>query len=120
MNDENIYYLNIKPYVYIYNNKELIEKYYNLFKPKINKNNFIENMNLYFIPYNFNKTNTSENYSNISKIIGKQIYILLKNFLKNYTVKNGKKIKKFKITKNYIDKSIFVYYIKFIIPILLV
>lgn len=105
MNDENIYYLNIKPYVYIYNNKELIEKYYNLFKPKINKNNFIENMNLYFIPYNFNKTNNSKNYSNISKIIGKQIYIFVKEFFKkNYTVNSTKKNKKksLRITKKII------------------
>lgn len=101
MHTTDVYYLNVKPYVYNFTSKEFAERYYYAFNLTINKNNFINDIINKMKNYRVNQTKNSKKLINIDKIISKQTFIFVKEFFKNskknrITKKNKNKIKKAK------------------------
>tara|TARA_B110001450_G_scaffold243133_1_gene254137 strand:- start:4212 stop:4991 length:780 start_codon:yes stop_codon:yes gene_type:complete len=101
MHVNDVYYLNIKPYVYNFTSKEFAERYYSAFNLTIDKNIFINDIVNKMKNYRVSQIKNSKNIINIDKILSKQTYIFVKDFFKNskknrITKKNKDRIKKAK------------------------
>ena len=97
MNKDDMFYINIKPYKYIYNPREMAEKYFDNFHPNMERDVFInrilEEMGTY---YKYN-SEIHEKNKYIDIIIGKHILQCLKDFLQinnKYTRKKRNKREK--------------------------
>jgi hypothetical protein len=95
MINDNIYYINLKPYYYDLKFNEMIEifKKSNLSKQFIiNEEKFEDIMNIEFKKYNYDCLEKNEMEYEVDKILGKQIMSHLHDFfnksLKNKTRKN--------------------------------
>lgn len=101
MNTENIYYLNIKPYFFQYTAHEIGDRYYNEYKPKINKTIFMERIITYMKMYKAHLIDKTKKQSAIDIIIGKQILISIKEYFKEKKNITKKRLKKIKSVKDY-------------------
>lgn len=103
MNMENVYYINIKPYIYSMPYEEMAEKYYKHYKDNINvkKDEFINFIINFMKQYNYPIKNKSQDETELDKIISKKIVIHLEEFFKKDKKQNTRKRKVFKnrITK---------------------
>ncbi len=99
MNNDKVYYINVKPYHYKLDINTMIKQYLNskLGKDVKNKEEFVRHMNNEFIKYNFNTDAKNKQEQEIDEIIGKRILQHLKEYFnenKNKTLKNKNKLKK--------------------------
>ena len=105
MNNDNVYYINVKPYHYKLDINTMIKQYLNskLGKHIKNKEDFVMYMNDEFKKYNFNTDKKNKQEQEIDEIIGKRMLQHLKEYFyenKNKTLKNKNKPKKNKTLKN--------------------
>lgn len=82
MEKSNVYYINIKPYKFSMNFKDMAERYYNNFESNIDmeKDLFIGTMNVYMKQYNFTVTPKSSEELKVDEVIGKKIMYHLEQF----------------------------------------
>ena len=116
MTNENIYYINVKPYIHDLEFSEMINRFWNsILREKIfffnkkmeNKEHFELNMTKTFQSFDYLIFPKTEEEKNIDKIVSKQILIHLQEFFdeksnKNYnkkTITKSNKIKKNKTKK---------------------
>ena len=111
MVNENVYYINVKPYYYDLDFNYMIKKFIesNISKKIINNDElFEENMIEYFKLYKYNYINKDLNEYDIDNIIGKQIIIHLQEFFyntkKNKSLKNRIKINRKNKTRKQLEK----------------
>jgi hypothetical protein len=95
MKHENVYYINVKPYVYHLKYETMAERYFNAFKSYIclDKDNFIHYITSCMRQYNFTLYNKPVSDYKIDKYIGKRMLFHVKQFFKS-GVKNHKTVKK--------------------------
>ena len=86
MEKSNVYYINIKPYRFSMEYRKMAELYYNKLKSKINmdKEEFINTMDVYMKQYNFTVTQKSPDELAVDMIIGKKIMYHLEKFFKEH------------------------------------
>jgi hypothetical protein len=122
MVDDNVYYIKLKPYIYILQFTTMIERFINSkYGNKLNNiNDFTEFMNNYINKYNFHYIKKDEKEYELDKIISKKIMlhlqtffdndwqnidnkddIIIKNNKNNKNKKNVKHIKNIRHTKKY-------------------
>jgi hypothetical protein len=101
MANENVYYINIKPYYYDLDFNYIIKKFIesNVYKKIINNDKLFEEKIMNYIKlYKYECINKDSNEYEIDKIIGKQIIIHLQEFFnkvkKNKSIKNRTKIRR--------------------------
>lgn len=103
MNMDNVYYINVKPYIYSMPYEEMAEKYYKHYKDdiKVKKDEFINFIINFMKQYNYPIKNKSQDETELDKIISKKIVIHLEEFFKKNKKQNTRKRKVFKnrITK---------------------
>jgi hypothetical protein len=90
MSNENVFYINIKPYVHDLSFNELLSRFTNSgsYTTLISKKtDFKKHMNNYFKEYNFQTLQKSDEENNIDKILSKQIMVHLHEFF-NKSSKN--------------------------------
>ena len=104
MSNENIYYINIKPYIYDLNFNEMITRMLNnnIFNPKIEDANYCRTFILEFMKkYNHIFVNKKPETQNVDKILSKKIMQHLHIFFKMKPIgPNISKTKRYKIFKN--------------------
>ena len=105
MANDNIYYINVKPYYHDLKFEYMLDKFSksDIGKKIINNDdNFIKIMNEYIKLYKYDCIDKESNEYEMDKIVGKQIIKHLQDFFnktkKNKTIKN-KKIKNYKLNK---------------------
>jgi hypothetical protein len=90
MSNENVFYINIKPYIHDLNFSEMIDRFEksNMYDKFISKKvDFKKHMNNYFREYNFEIVEKNREENNIDKILSKQIMVHLQEFF-NKSSKN--------------------------------
>jgi hypothetical protein len=105
MDHENVYYINVKPYEYFYDFKEMVERFEKNEKFKnlinVNKNEFNNSMLNFIDKYCFKYNKKTNEELDIDEIVGKKILFHLKEFFhdnKKFTLKKKNK-KKHKLTE---------------------
>jgi hypothetical protein len=95
MNHENVYYINLKPYVFSMPYQEMAERYFEKEKKNIpeKKEIFVKKIVDYMNKYNFNINPKSNEEKEVEKVITKQIMIHLEDFFKKKKSHNTKKRK---------------------------
>lgn len=99
MEQSNVYYINLKPYTYCMDYREMAERYYDKKKDKINisKKDFVDTMEIYMKEYDHKVILKNDDEIKVDKIVSKQIIIHLEEFFKrskkNHTIKKRYKIK---------------------------
>ena len=98
MNMENVYYINVKPYIYSMPYEEMAEKYYNHQQDNINvkKEEFINFIINFMKQYNYPIKNKSDDETELDKIVSKKIVIHLEEFFKKDKKQNTRKRKSVK------------------------
>ena len=98
MNMENVYYINVKPYIYSMPYEEMAEKYYNHQQDniKVKKEVFITYIINFMNQYNYPIKNKSEDETELDKIVSKKIVIHLEEFFKKDKKQNTRKRKNVK------------------------
>ena len=95
MEDEKVFYINVKPYVHHIPFKDMAERYYE--KKQLSDEKFNEFVENYMSKYNFTVKNKEPGDENIDKIISKKIMVYLEDFFKKnkkyLTRRRRKKIK---------------------------
>jgi hypothetical protein len=106
MNMDNVYYINVKPYIYSMPYQEMAEKYYKRHKDniKVKKEEFINYIINFMKQYNYPVKNKSQDETDLDKIISKKIVIHLEEFFKKDKKQNTRKRK---IVKNRLTKRKF-------------
>lgn len=103
MNMNNVYYINVKPYIYSMPYEEMAEKYYNHQKDniKVKKEEFINFIINYMKQYNYPIKIKSNDETELDKNVGKKIRINLEEFFKKDKKQNTRKRKfiKTRLTK---------------------
>ena len=103
MNEENVYYINVKPYIYSIQIEVFIKRFLNSKLGKnIDKNHFENYMMREFKKFNYYFNNKTKEEQEIDIIISKRIMEHLKTFFKDKTGKTLKKKKRIK--RNYTYK----------------
>ena len=100
MNGDNVLYLHVKPYHHYYDYHEMAERYYNAFKPKIDKTDFINTIVMNMKMYNIKQKFKTPKQENLDKLIGKQLYLFIKDFFNKKNKKTRKKLQKVSSTSN--------------------
>lgn len=95
MNHENVYYINLKPYVFSMPYQEMAERYFEKEKKNIpeKKEIFVKKIVEYMNNYNFDINPKSNEEKEVEKVITKQIMIHLEDFFKKKKSHNTKKRK---------------------------
>lgn len=95
MNMDNVYYINVKPYIYSMPYEEMAEKYYNHKKDTITvkKEEFINYIVNFMNKYNYAIKIKSQDETELDKIISKKIVIHLEEFFKRSKKNNTRKRK---------------------------
>lgn len=106
MNNDNVYYVHLKSYVYTIPNKEVIERFFssNIGKSLEKKVNNDPNNILRLLNRNFDSKNHDEIEYELHRIISKKIMYHLQIFFKNSL--NNNNTRKTKNKKNYKNKTI--------------
>lgn len=86
MDGEDVFYINVKPYVFSLPFKTMAERYYKLNKKHINMKEsiFVENISTEMNRYNYTPYDKHPDEQNIDEIVGKQIMVHLVDFFKKY------------------------------------
>jgi hypothetical protein len=99
MQEDNVYYINVKPYVFTMPFEEMAERYYDKYMPSAtadsvsSKKDFINNIVQTMKVYNFIVRPKSAVEQNADKVVSKQLLIHLENFFKKGRSKNTRKHK---------------------------
>ena len=95
MEQDNVYYINVKPYTYNLPFEEMADRYFYKFLSSMNvvKEDFTKNIVTNMKKYNFIVKSKSDLEQNADKIVSKQLLIHLENFFKKGRSKNTRKIK---------------------------
>jgi len=101
MEQDNVYYINVKPYSFTMSFAEMAERYFNRFllitDTNVNKeeakHTFINYIVTYMKKYNFTVHPKSDIEQNADKVVSKQLLIHLENFFKKGRTKNTRKKK---------------------------
>lgn len=103
MNMDNVYYINVKPYIYSMPYEEMAEKYYKRHKDtiKVKKEEFINFIINFMKQYNYPVKHKSQDETDLDKIVSKKIVIHLEEFFKKEKKQNTRKRK---IVKNRLTK----------------
>lgn len=106
MNMDNVYYINVKPYIYSMPYEQMAEKYYNHQQDniKVKKEEFINFIINFMKQYNYPIKNKSQDEADLDKIISKKIVIHLEEFFKKDKKQNTRKRK---FVKNRLTKRKF-------------
>lgn len=80
MENENVYYIQIKPYIYNIKVDDILNRYYNKFKPTDSKSIFFKKMKKYINEESYNINYNKEFI--IDEVIGKKILMHIKEFFK--------------------------------------
>ena len=99
MENDQVYYINLKPYVFSLNFKEMAIRYYENTTKISNKEEFINHIITHMNKSNYNVKNKSKGEENIDKIISKKVLSHLKDFFKNTNNRKTQKNKKIKKTQ---------------------
>lgn len=101
MEDDNVFYINVKPYTYSFPFEEMAERYYNKYPEKINidKKIFIDKITKYMKLYNYIVTEKSKVETDVDMVIGKKIISHLEIFFKDNIKKKTTKKKRIRIPK---------------------
>ena len=94
MNTENVCYINIKPYKQFLALGDIANRYFDFFKPNINKLKFVNTIINFMSIFNLKIISTNEKELNIDNIIGKKMLLHIKKFFNYKDNKTRKKIKK--------------------------
>jgi len=122
MNHKNIYYLNIKPYYYDYNIKNMLNTFFSseCYKTicsnlnyKDNRSKYIKQIDNYINSFQFIQKEKTESESKIDKVLSKKLMFHIQKFIKlhlnnkvnNVTMKNKSKKNKSKKNKSKKNKS---------------
>lgn len=81
MEEENVYYIHVKPYDYSLNFTDMINKYVDSFKINMGKEEFIEDMKSNMKPYNHRIKIKSEGEQEIDRIVSKKMILNINKFL---------------------------------------
>jgi hypothetical protein len=105
MEQDNVYYINVKPYVFTMPFEEMAERYYERIikkdasdkdkdKDKDKKTEFINSIVKFMKRYNFHIQNKSDVEQDADKVVSKQLLIHLEDFFKKGRTKNTRKQRK--------------------------
>ena len=81
MKEDNVYYINVKPYNYSMELTEMTKKYADSFEINTNKEEFIEDMVYYMKPYNYRIKIKSQEEQEIDRIVSKKLVGNINKFL---------------------------------------
>lgn len=108
MANDNIYYINIKPYVYNLSFNEIYKRFLEngslLSKNEVSQNEFIDFMNEKMKKYNFQVIEKSKEEYEIDKILSKKIFFHLEDFFNDGHYSNKNKTSK-KYNKNHVKNK---------------
>lgn len=96
MVDDNVYYINVKPYTFTMPFETMAERYFDKYLKKSEPNNrddFIHSIVTYMKNYNFIVRPKSDIEQKTDKVVSKQLLIHLENFFKKGRAKNTRKHK---------------------------
>lgn len=101
MEHNNVFYINVKPYIYNIKFKDMAERYYDKIGIDMNKEEFVSSINTYMKDYNFTVTTKNEVEIKVDEIISKKIIIHLEEFFDNKKrrTRRKKKRKKRNVTR---------------------
>ena len=83
MENENVYYINVKPYHYSMPYAEMAIKYFEHFSPEMPYHEFITKIESYMQRYNYTVVSKVKEESDVDNVISKQIMIHLGEFFKS-------------------------------------
>lgn len=95
MEQDNVYYINVKPYFFSLPYETMAERYYDAFMKNthIDKNDFVHNIVTNMKRYIYVVRQKSDLEQNTDKVVSKQLLIHLENFFKKGRSKNTRKHK---------------------------
>ena len=95
MEQDNVYYINVKPYFFSLPYEIMAERYYDAYmkKTQVDKNDFVLHIVTNMKRYNYIVRQKSEIEHNTDKVVSKQLLIHLENFFKKGRTKNTRKQK---------------------------
>lgn len=99
MKHDNIFYINVKPYVYTISFTDIADKYYKHGKFIISKEVFVNLVKDFTSNYTFSIKQKTADEINIDKIIGKYMLSHIKDFFKKQNKKTRKKVLKLNMRK---------------------
>jgi len=102
MENENVYYINVKPYHFSMAYSEMADKYFQEFEPEMDYYEFIDSIEHYMQKYNYSVMDKREEEIEVDNIISKHIMKHLREFFKTkkkYTIKRKKKYHKKRTTR---------------------
>lgn len=101
MKNDNVYYINVKPYIYNLKYDEMAERYYNAFSETfldgvVDKEDFIKYITMFMNEFRYTITTKSQKDINVDKFISQRMLYHLKCFFnepkRNKTIKKVKRI----------------------------
>jgi len=101
MKNDNVYYINVKPYIYNLKYDEMAERYYNAFSETfldgvVDKEDFIKYITMFMNEFRYTITTKSQKDINVDKFISQRMLYHLKCFFnepkRNKTIKKNKRI----------------------------
>ncbi len=99
MEHNNVFYINVKPYIYNIKFKEMAERYFDKIGIDMNKEEFIRYIYSYMNEYNFTVIDKGEKEKKVDEIISKKIILHLEEFFNNNTNKTRRKRNKRNLTR---------------------
>ena len=110
MEEDNVYYINVKPYFFSLPYEIMAERYYDAFmkKTQVDKNDFIHSIVTNMNRYIYVVRHKSELEQNTDKVVSKQLLIHLENFFKKGRSKNTRKQKSSIKSKTTRKKNMFI------------
>ena len=93
MENDMVYYINIKPFTYSLSFLEMAERYYDNNNIDMNRNDFIKKIDSFMKLYTFDIVEKSEEEKTIDNIVGKQILTHLKEFFINNKQNRSRKLR---------------------------
>jgi hypothetical protein len=109
MEQDNVYYINVKPYTYNLPFEEMAERYFNRYiQDDDNKDKFIKFIVTNMKKYNFIVKQKSDIEQSADGVVGKQLLIHLENFFKKGRTKNTRKKKTHAKHSNTRKKNMFI------------
>ena len=108
--DDNVYYINVKPYFFSLPYEIMAERYYDTFmkKTQVDKKDFVYSIVTNMKRYNYVVRHKSELEQTTDKVVSKQLLIHLENFFKKGRSKNTRKHKSSIKSKTTRKKNMFI------------
>jgi hypothetical protein len=110
MEQDNVYYINVKPYFFSLPYETMAERYYDAFmkNTSVDINDFIHSIVTTMQRYNYFVRSKSDLEQNTDKVVSKQLLIHLENFFKKGRTKNTRKQKSSIKSKTTRKKNMFI------------